>query len=85
MKIGFIGLGRMGGRMVSLLLEKKHKVVLYARHPKSMNPFIKKSAIGTKSFEEFSKKLGSDVMALSKVIQGKKDLEELSKIQISLE
>ena len=81
MKIGFIGLGRMGGRMVSLLLEKKHKVVLYARHPKSMNPFIKKSAIGTKSFEEFSKKLGKEKIALLMVPHGNPTDEVIAGIE----
>lgn len=37
------------------------------------------------SLDYFNSKLGSDVSALSQVIQGKKDLEELSKIYIHLE
>ena len=41
--------------------------------------------VKTASFEEFSKKLGSDVMALNKVIQGKKALEELQKTPIILD
>ena len=41
--------------------------------------------VKTASFEESSRKLGSDVMALNKVIQGKKALEELQKTQILID
>lgn len=37
------------------------------------------------SYDYFSSKLGSDVSALQQVINGKKALEEISKIHISLE
>ena len=33
MKIGFIGLGKMGSNMVLNLLDNKHKIVVYNRSP----------------------------------------------------
>lgn len=36
MKIGYIGLGKMGLQMVERLLEKKHEVVAYNRSPESV-------------------------------------------------
>lgn len=42
-------------------------------------------ALKRNSYEYFSAKLGSDVHALSKVIEGKKALEELAKTHISLD
>ena len=37
------------------------------------------------SYEYYTARLGTDVSALTKVIEGKKSLEELAKIHISLE
>ncbi|MDE7250964.1 MAG: DNA primase, partial [Lachnospiraceae bacterium] len=37
------------------------------------------------SLDHFSSQLGADVSAISKVIEGKKELEELSKTHISLD
>ncbi len=42
-------------------------------------------AVKKNSYEYFSNKLGSDVNALNQVVQGKKALEELAKLHISLD
>ncbi len=42
-------------------------------------------ALKKSSYDYFSGKLGSDVNALNQVIQGKKDLEEIAKIHITME
>jgi len=57
MKLGFIGLGRMGGNMVLNLLEKKHKVVAYNRHKGKLPKYVKKGAIGVTSLKEMVGKL----------------------------
>ncbi len=57
MDIGFIGLGRMGSRMVLNLLDKKQKVVVYNRSSESTKVLGKKGALPTYSLEEFVKKL----------------------------
>jgi len=52
MKIGFVGLGRMGGNMVLNLLEHKHKVVAYNRHSAKLPKYVRKGAKGVTSYEE---------------------------------
>ena len=42
-------------------------------------------AVKKNSFEYYSARMGSDMEAISQVIQGKKELEELSKTHISLQ
>ena len=41
MKIGFIGLGKMGENMVLNLLDKKYNIVVYNRSPKSTKKLAK--------------------------------------------
>lgn len=56
MKIGFIGLGKMGKNMV-LRLAKKHKVVAYNRSTQPIKEVMKKGATGAFTIEELFKKL----------------------------
>jgi len=44
MKLGYIGLGKMGFNMVERLLEKGHEVVAYDRSPESVNAIAKGGA-----------------------------------------
>lgn len=39
MNIGFIGLGSMGARIVNLLIDGGHNLILWARRPDSLRPF----------------------------------------------
>ncbi len=57
MKLGFVGLGKMGKNMVLNLLEKKHKVVAYNRTPKTTKEVAKKGAIPAYSLQEMVNKL----------------------------
>ena len=57
MKLGFIGLGRMGGNMVLNLMDKKHKVIVYNRSPGKMKPVVRKGAIPSYSLKELVKEL----------------------------
>ena len=57
MKIGFIGLGKMGYNLVLNLLDHKHKVVVYNRSPEKTREIAKKGALSSFSIEEFIKKL----------------------------
>jgi len=60
MKIGFIGLGRMGSNMVMNLLEHKHKVVGYNRSQGPTRKLVKKKGFtGAYSLKEVVEKLGS--------------------------
>ncbi len=51
MKIGFIGLGRMGGNMVERLLKDGHEVVVYNLTPREIEEAASKGAIAASSAE----------------------------------
>jgi len=57
MKLGFIGLGRMGFHMVERLLKNKIKVVAYNRSPEKVTKIAGKGAIPAYSVEELIEKL----------------------------
>jgi 6-phosphogluconate dehydrogenase len=57
MKIGFIGLGKMGANMVHRLLNHDHEVVVYARSVDSVREMEKLGAIGASSLEDLADKL----------------------------
>ncbi|MFN2386705.1 MAG: phosphogluconate dehydrogenase (NAD(+)-dependent, decarboxylating) [Thermoanaerobaculia bacterium] len=57
MKIGMVGLGRMGGNMTERLLEGGHQVVAYARSAESVREAVGRGAIGAGSLEELVGKL----------------------------
>ncbi|MEA2641616.1 MAG: 6-phosphogluconate dehydrogenase [Chloroflexota bacterium] len=53
MEIGLIGLGRMGGNMVSRLLQKGHRVIAYNRSPAPVKEKEGEGAVGTYSLDAF--------------------------------
>ena len=57
MKLGFIGLGRMGFHMVERLLRRKVSVVAYNRSPEKTKKIARKGAIPAFSVEELVNKL----------------------------
>ncbi|HQV32818.1 MAG TPA: decarboxylating 6-phosphogluconate dehydrogenase [Calditrichia bacterium] len=57
MKIGFIGLGKMGGNMVLRLLKNGHEVVAYDRSEEAVAKVVAKGAEGAASLEELVAKL----------------------------
>ncbi len=52
MKIGFIGLGRMGGHVAANLLKAGHQVTVWNRSPAPVQALIAKGAVQAKSPEE---------------------------------
>ena len=52
MKIGFIGLGRMGGHVASNLLKAGHQVTVWNRSPEPVAALVAKGATAAKSPEE---------------------------------
>jgi 6-phosphogluconate dehydrogenase len=52
MKIGMIGLGRMGGGMALRLLGAGHEVVSYARHREHLEPLVREGAAAATSEDE---------------------------------
>lgn len=60
MKLGFVGLGKMGYHMVEHLLDKGHQVVVFNRSPEKVNQIAKeKGAIPSASYEDMISKLES--------------------------
>ncbi len=52
MRIGMIGVGRMGGDMVRRLLKSGHECVVYARRASSIEPLVREGATGSSSLAE---------------------------------
>jgi 6-phosphogluconate dehydrogenase len=57
MKIGMVGLGRMGGNMVRRLLKGGHACVVYARSPETVKKMAAEGAEGSASLKELVKAL----------------------------
>jgi 6-phosphogluconate dehydrogenase len=57
MRIGMIGLGRMGGNMARRLMKAGHQVVVYDASPKAREALVKDGATGSGSLAELVKKL----------------------------
>ncbi len=57
MKLGFVGLGRMGGNMVRRLLAEGHEIVAWARGADSVREAVSEGAIGATSLEDVAEKL----------------------------
>ncbi len=78
MKIGFVGLGKMGANMVSRLIEYNHEVVVYDRSQEAIDKAVNKGAIASNSLEDMVKKLpGRKVIWL--MIPAGKPVEETVK------
>jgi len=57
MRIGFVGLGRMGGNMVRRLVRDGHEVVAYNRTPEKTKEIEGEGALGAYSIAELASKL----------------------------
>jgi 6-phosphogluconate dehydrogenase len=58
MKIGVIGLGRMGANIVRRLVRGGHKVVVHNRSPEPVQELAKEGAIASTSLQDMQSKLG---------------------------
>jgi 6-phosphogluconate dehydrogenase len=59
MKIGIIGLGRMGGNIARRLMRGTHETVVYDRAPEAVKEIVADGGIGAGSLEEMAGKLDS--------------------------
>jgi 6-phosphogluconate dehydrogenase len=57
MKLGMIGLGRMGANMVRRLLKGGHRCVVFDMSPKAMNELVQEKAAGSASLPDLVTKL----------------------------
>ena len=59
MRIGMIGLGRMGSNMARRLTRGGHEIVAYDHDPKAVAEVVGDGAIGAASLEELDAQLAS--------------------------
>src|SRR5258705_8069044 len=57
MKLGMIGLGRMGGNMVRRLLRREHECVVYDLSSQAMSELAKEGAVASSSLADFVARL----------------------------
>ena len=57
MKLGMVGLGRMGANMAARLLEAGHDVVAFDRHPEKVEALVGKGATGASSLADLAQQL----------------------------
>lgn len=71
MKLGFIGLGKMGGKMVERLLNHGHEVVVFNLTPKEIEESVAKGAIAAKDVKDLVNKLEGRKLVWLMVPSGK--------------
>ena len=59
MKLGFVGLGRMGGNMVRRLLKDRHEIVAFAQSAESVQRAASQGAVGASSLADLVSKLAT--------------------------
>ena len=82
MKIGMIGLGKMGGNMTERLMRRKHQVVVYNLTQGPIDEAAKKGAIPAKSVADLVRKLPKPKVVWLMVPAGKpvdENIKELKK------
>lgn len=77
MKIGFVGLGKMGAKMTERLLKGGHEVAVYDKNSDSVNGMQKIGAIATSSMEDLIEKLPEKKIIWLMVPSGKSIDESL--------
>jgi len=85
MKIGFVGLGKMGGSMVKRLLGKEHQVVAFAPHEESRKEVERFGALGAASLPELTRQLLPPRVIWVMVPSGKVTEETVTTLMLHLE
>ncbi len=80
MRIGFIGLGKMGMNMVERLLNSGHEIVAYARTAETVNKAEDKGAVGALSLQDLVNKLQKPRLIWFMVPAGNATEETINKI-----
>lgn len=85
MKIGLIGLGKMGGNMLKRLKEDNHEIVAFDLNKDSVKKAIKDGGIGADSIEDLVSKLEKPRNVWVMVPHGKPTEETIDKLLTLLE
>lgn len=85
MKLGLIGLGKMGAFMTERLLNDKHEVVVYDLNSDAIKDSVKKGATGSKSIEDLVSKLQKPRIVWIMVPSGKPVDDTIDKLTKVLE
>ncbi len=80
MKIGFVGLGKMGGKMVERLLNSGHEVVVYNLTQKEVDEAVAKGAIPASSLKDLVGKLEGRKLVWLMVPAGKPVEENIAEL-----
>lgn len=80
MKIGFVGLGKMGLNMVTRLIQGGHEVVVYNRSPEKIKQAEAIGAIGTSSLEALVEKLPFPKIVWLMIPAGQPTIDHVEKI-----
>lgn len=84
MKIGIVGLGRMGANIARRLLGDKHEVVVYNRTPDKTRELATEGAIGAYSLDELVKNLSAPRIVWLMVPAGKPTEDMLDDVSAKL-
>ncbi len=85
MKIGLIGLGKMGANMTERLINDKHEVVVFDLNQDSVKNLENKGAIGSNSIDSLASKLEKPRVVWIMVPSGKPVDETIEKLKKVLE
>ncbi|HDH06223.1 MAG TPA: decarboxylating 6-phosphogluconate dehydrogenase [Nitrospirae bacterium] len=80
MRIGFVGLGKMGMNMVQRLLDNGHEVVAYARTTETVKRAEEKGAVGAKSLHDIVDRLKPPRILWLMVPAGKTTEDSINKL-----
>ena len=80
MKIGFVGLGKMGGKMVERLLNHGHEVVVYNLTQKEVDEAASKGALSATSIKDLVNKLEGRKLVWLMVPAGKPVDENIAEL-----
>jgi 6-phosphogluconate dehydrogenase len=81
MKLGFIGLGKMGGNMVERLLKDSHDVVVYNLTKSEIEIAVKKGAVSANSLKDLADKLPGRKIIWFMVPSGKPVDENITELE----
>ena len=85
MKLGFIGLGKMGGNMVERLMKDGHEVVVFNKTQPEIDSAVKKGAVASSSLKDMVTRLPERKIVWLMVPSGSSVDENIDGLSIHME